>query len=186
MDKSKKITLKIASSILILIAIIIAGFFVWYQYLNATHYLGHGSLHAEKVANIAIQKNDPTECSKIKVLFPIMEPSEEDVIQECYFRLAHILNDEKVCNYISGEAYKNSCIKDIGASTNDITSCERINDQLDKGSCYKTFTEQGTNMSVCENISSDSGTKFSGRDLCYIGAVQANHDISICTTKNKS
>ena len=186
MDKSKKVMLTIASSILILIAVSAVGFFVWYQYMNANYYLGHGSLHAEKVANIAIQKNNPNECAKIKVLFPIMELTEQEVIRECYFRMAHLTNDENVCNYISGETYKNICIKDIGASRNDITSCERISDQLDKGSCYKTFTEQGTDMSVCENISTDSGIKLSGRDLCYIGAVQAKPDISICTTKIKS
>lgn len=130
MEKSKKIVLTVASSILTLIILSIAGGLIWYQYLNANYYLGHGSLHAEKVANIAIQKNNPNECLKIKVIFPVpYGATEESLIQECYFRLARTLSDATACNYISDNMYKNSCYTEVAIATKNLALCDKIQGQ---------------------------------------------------------
>jgi len=184
----RKAILVISVAIFGLIVLSLVLFGLYYAYLKTNYYVGNGSLLSEKVANIAIQKQDPSQCNKIRLVLggtlDPMGPPEEELVQGCYIAVAHGLNDERICEYVS-DRNKGSCLQPISLAKGEIKLCDGITTQLvDKGSCYSKFTEQGTNSSVCENIDeSNQGTSLSGKDLCYIGAAKYSNDISICTTK---
>ncbi len=95
----------------------------------------------------------------------------------CYFKIAHLLNDEKICDSISvsiSATYRDTCVSNIALVKKDYSLCEKISGQLNKGSCYSRFTQIGIDVSVCENVDdSNRGTELSGRDLCYIGSVKS-------------
>jgi len=80
-------------SFIILIFVCTIGFFAWNKYLDMHYYVGTGSLHAEKISKIAIQKKDPSECNKIRTpIFSIFSTPVTDVIGECYFLTIQALN----------------------------------------------------------------------------------------------
>lgn len=167
-----------------IIVFLTAACVIYYMYLNATHYVSSGSLDAERVANIAIEKKDPRQCSKIKVIIQFMGPSEDDLIQQCYFSMAKTLNDSKICEFITRpnySNYRNNCLHDIATALNDISLCESVDDQFDKGACYQTFTRLGTDKAVCEKVQNETG-----KDFCYLGYVEKTSDISICDSVIKT
>mgnify|MGYP001566258891 CR=1 FL=1 len=181
---------KIALFFLIFIGLIILSFVSYYIYLISFYYVASGPVDVDKIVLKAMEQRDPSICSKIKNPDPIKWNSEESLISECYYKIAHLLNDENICDSISisiSATYRDSCISDIALVKNDYFLCEKINGQLNKGSCYNKFTQIGIDVSVCENVDdSNRGTELSGRDLCYIGSVKSREDITICDEKIKT
>lgn len=120
-----KINLKKASARLTwlgagIIGVLLITYGIYHVYWSSSYYVSSGSSDAERVTNIAIGKKDPHLCNKIKVISPpFMAPSEEDIIRECYFRIAHTLKDSTICEFIEGdEMYKNICVRDIARGQN--------------------------------------------------------------------
>lgn len=71
------------SGILVCTTAIIALLGIYTVYFFSTHYIITGATGAMRVAEIAIQKNDPSICSKIKMFLSI-GVSEKQMIEYCH------------------------------------------------------------------------------------------------------
>lgn len=171
--------------VLIALAILLGGY---YLYLNIFYYTGNSGSHlSERVSQIAIAKQDPSQCDKIKLAFGgalnPFDASEEGYKSSCYLLVAQGLHEVKVCEYVV-DSSKSRCVGMFDLTMEDLKICDGIIDQSDKGMCYLQFTKQGFDSSICERIDeSNRGTRSSGKERCYYGAAAYSNDISICEIK---
>ncbi|MBX4198647.1 hypothetical protein KW782_04985 [Candidatus Parcubacteria bacterium] len=148
-----------------------------------THYLDYNTNVDNRVAKIALAKNNPQECSKIwsfplLYIFNDMNPPEYH-INLCYVNVAVETANPEICEHSTDKAY---CFSEVAKVKNDILICDQISEgeggYQDRGRCYALFTRKGIDKSVCENLH-DEDNKAS----CYVGAVNFNPDRAICDTK---
>lgn len=159
-----------------LVIILITGYQI---YRHTFYFVGVGSIFSQKIANIAISKNDPAICSKIKKGFDLGPgPSEEDMVVDCYYYVAEQSNNLTICNFITDPAYKNTKNMCISHLVKDFNDCYKLTDSYFEGSCLARFTEQGTDKSVCKNM--QNITDHFHEDICYFGALKFSKDLNIC------
>ena len=111
---------RILKGIIILFLIIFVLPIVLYGFYQRTNYhVITGSLDAQRISGIAIQKNDPTICGKIKKGFDLGPgPSEQELKDNCFIKTATSLKDIKICENVSS-LFKKSCYVSIAYETND-------------------------------------------------------------------
>ena len=169
------------------ILILVAGYMFYYLYLHVNYYaIGPGPYDASRIAKIAIQKNDPSECKKIRIpvlsrvqLMPGVYADEPGQIARCYRESATALKNLDACDDLP-ELAKVSCIQDVvQEGLRDPLLCQRLpaSSEAEK-SCYTYFFNglYQDRPSVCENISEAEGR----RATCYasyerLKKIQAGH-----------
>ncbi len=108
----------------------------YYVYMRTTYFYASGATEVQKVALVARSENNPKLCKKIKIpLLSIPSDSLSSLVEQCYYRLAVLKQDEKICDFISDDAtYKSNCILE---SHNDLSPilCQ-IGDSATISKCY--------------------------------------------------
>jgi hypothetical protein len=176
-----KKTVRIRTALLlILLSVVVyyAWFFSYYYVDLTTNYNWH------RVADIAVQTNDPTECSKIrsfKIIDAINDAGSYPLhIAYCYTDVAEQLQDYNICEKYLKDYEKDECLAAVAEKKNDINGCHSITDDADRGSCYGYFTKKGADKSVCESFEE---YETYGKEYCYLGVMLHSPDKTICETK---
>ncbi len=114
--------------LLVLGAVIVFIAILWLHslYLNRNYFVIQGAYDVDKVVDIAVLKSDPRQCDKINVQLLSLGLPREEYISECYFKVACVLNDAKICNFIIGSNSRNSCNEDVSNFPDAISMCENI------------------------------------------------------------
>lgn len=153
----------------------IAGYNAW---LGVHYYLASDSFDAAEISAIAIEKNDPSVCGKIKREFyiplaPAHIPSDEELQSYCYSALARSLRDTAFCQQVDN-LYKEECYEGVAEGqtqalirTHDINACGRGLTQDSKDACYLELNKTLGDLAVCDEKIQSSEQK----DSCYQGVI---------------
>lgn len=157
--------------------ILLICFAVYYAYSRMNYYFIIGSSEVGGVASVAIAKNDPSICDKIRKGFDLGPgPTQEELKNHCYFETAKGLKDEKICENVSGPT-KENCYLDMAYVLEDESICKFTYSEYE-GMCYGNIARQKKDGKICENASNESS-----RNRCYSDLNQMIGDISICENK---
>ncbi len=153
------------------VLLIVAGYTLYYLYMGVNYYaIGPGPYDASQIAKIAIQKNDPSECRKIRIpvlsriqLAPGAYEDEPGQIARCYEESTIVLRKLEACEDRS-EKTKVWCIQGVLGKSQDPLLCQGFTaySELEKN-CYIYFFTNEDNPSMCENISEVEGRRVT----CY-------------------
>ncbi len=126
--------MKYNPKILLVLGIILVAMWL---YRGINYFVIDSISQVDRIVDIAIEKNNPLLCEKIRVPF-IRLPlgrTRDELTQLCFFSYAQKAVDNKICDHLADTYYKYSCIRNIGFIKNDITVCEEIAEQFEREQC---------------------------------------------------
>lgn len=100
--------------------------------------------------------------------------------EECYSQVATDLKDASVCDNISDELIKTSCLFNVGIETNDESVCKKIKDADSKGYCLNHAGMVKEDVSICMDALGIFADGIDYGELCLEGLARKMNDIKIC------
>jgi hypothetical protein len=169
--------------LLLVILVCLAGIYGFTIINNDDVYNINGSDDVARISAIAIEKQDASECAKIRTSKFNLSGTSVDFQDECYSITAKTLKDKNTCEKLSTDRYKQNCYLDMAYILNDVSVCNFTGEYL--GMCYGNLASKSKNSKICENIFEESH-----RNRCFIEVNKVIGNKSICdnkinTTKDK-
>ena len=134
----------------------------------------------ECLIKVAVKKDDAQLCDDFKAIEPgvckrMVYINEKNIqgcqdLQKtnpldseiCLSGIAKANNDINLCNELTLESTKDSCIFNVGINAKDTDTCNLIGDKLKKEFCFIKLAQNLNNLQICENIQTENEIK-----LCF-------------------